>query len=124
MFYGSFPRARKAFAYQRDEPWVQQQLRLLHPHRHDRRPLMGAVVRRQFGAADQRCGLHQAVHVDREHFHGVGQDQLWVGPIETVVPQISRNQRLNWERWGCSPGWLRRGWRSSCGSRPACEPSG
>lgn len=37
---------------------------------------MGSVVRRQLGAADQGGGLHEAVHVDRKHLHGVGQDQL------------------------------------------------
>lgn len=81
---GTFNRALKTFAYQRDEPRVQQQLCLLHPHRHDRQPLMGAVVRRQLRAPDQRSGLHQAVHVDREHLHGLGQDQLWAGTIKTA----------------------------------------
>lgn len=63
-------------AYQRDEARVEQQLRILHAHRHDGQPLMGSVVRRQLGAADQGGGLHEAVHVDRKHLHGVGQDQL------------------------------------------------
>lgn len=64
-------------AYQRDEPRVEQQLRLLHGHGHEGHPVVGPVVCGQLGAAHQGRGLHQAVHVDREHLHGVGQDQLW-----------------------------------------------
>lgn len=78
----------KAFAYQRYEPWVQEQLCLLRPHRHDRQPLMGAVVCRQFRAPDQRSGLHQAVHVDWKHLHGVWQDQLWVGTLHLLSSNL------------------------------------
>lgn len=63
-------------SYQGDETRVEQQLRLLHPHGHDRQPLVSPVIRGQLGAAHQGRRLHQAVHVDREHLHGVGQDQL------------------------------------------------
>ena len=65
--------------HQWDEAGVQQQLGVLHAHGHDDQPLVGAVVRWQLRAAHQGGRPHQAVHVHREHLHGVGQDQLGGG---------------------------------------------
>lgn len=67
---------RRFVSYQWNKTWVEQQLCVLHPHAHDRQPLMGSVVCGELGAAHQRSSFHQAVHVDREHLHGVRQDQL------------------------------------------------
>ena len=67
--------------HQWDEAGVQQQLGVLHAHGHDGQPLVGAVVvvRGQLRAAHQGGRPHQAVHVHREHLHGLGQDQLGGG---------------------------------------------
>ena len=68
--------------HQWDEAGVQQQLGVLHAHGHDGQPLVGAVVRGQLRAAHQGGRPHQAVHVHREHLHGLGQDQLGGGGVD------------------------------------------
>lgn len=68
-------------SYQWEEAWVEQQLGVLHPHGQDWLPLVGPVVCGELSVAQQGGSFHQAVHVDREHFHGVGQDQLHVDKL-------------------------------------------
>lgn len=62
--------------YQGSEARVEKQLSVLHPHGHDRQPLVGSVICGELCAAHQGGRFHQAVHVDWEHFHGIRQDQL------------------------------------------------
>lgn len=56
--------------------WVKEELRVGHAHGHDQLPLVGPLVCGDLGSAEQHAVLQQAVHVHRQDFHGIRQNQL------------------------------------------------